>query len=89
MNAQERIAIALFHDWQTSDRELTLTWETAGKQLQGVFLRQAETALDALSLTLEHLVSFVHTADALGTSSEANPLSEQMENWMERAGLTS
>lgn len=87
MNAQERIAIALFHDWQKSDRELTLTWETAGKQLQGVFLRQGEVALEALSMTFEHLVMYVHTGDALGVSSEANPLSTQMENWMKRAGL--
>lgn len=89
MNAQERIAKALFEDWQTSDRELTLTWETAGTQLQGVFLRNAEVALEALSVPLEHLVSFVHTGECLGAFSETNPLSTQMEDWMERAGLTS
>lgn len=88
MNTQERIAKALFEDWQKSDRELTLTWETAGTPLQGVFLRQAEVALEALSMTLEHLVMFVHTAEALGESSEENPLSSQMEDWMDRAGLT-
>lgn len=89
MNAQERIARDLFEDWRTSDRELTLTWDTAGSQLQRVFLRQAEVALDALALPLEHLVSFVHTGECLGAFSEENPLSTQMEDWMQRAGLTS
>ena len=88
MNAQERIAIALFHDWQKSDRELSLTWETAGPTLQRVFLRNAEVALEALSLPLEHMVSFLHTADALGIATEDKPLSEHLENYLTDRGLT-
>lgn len=89
MNAQERIARDLFEDWRRSDRELTLTWSTAGDQLQRVFLRQAEVALDALSLPLEHMVSFLHTADALGIATEDKPLSVHLENYLEDRGLTS
>lgn len=89
MNAQERIAIALFHDWQTSDRELTLTWETAGATLQRVFRRKAEVALDALSLPFEHLTMFVLTAEALGISTEDKSIADHMEEYMVKQGLTS
>lgn len=88
MNVQERIAIALFEDWKTSDRELTLTWETAGATLQRVFLRKAEVALEALSLPLEHMVSFLHTADALDIATEDYPLSWHLENYLTDRGLT-
>lgn len=88
MNAQERIAKALFEDWQTSDRELTLTWDTAGEQLKSVFRRKAEVALEALSMPLEHLVSFLHTADALDIATEDHPLSWHLENYLADRGLT-
>jgi hypothetical protein len=88
MNAQERIAIALFHDWQTSDSELNMSWEEATPTIQRVFLRNAEVALEALSLPLEHMVSFLHTADALGIATEDKPLSEHLENYLEDRGLT-
>lgn len=84
---QERIAKALFKDWQKSDRELTLTWETAGETLQRVFRRKAEVALDALYTPLEHVVSFLHTADALGIATEDKPLSEHLEDRMDKAGF--
>lgn len=84
---QERIAKALFADWQRSDRELTLTWETAGTALQRVFRRKAEVALAALYTPLEHLVSFLHTADALGIATEDKPLSEHVEERMDGAGF--
>lgn len=84
---QERIAKALFEDWQKSDRELQLTWDTAGTPLQRVFLRNAEVALAALYTPLEHLISFLHTADALGIATEDKPLSEHVEERMESAGF--
>jgi len=89
MNPQERIALALFEDWKKSDREILLTWETAGATLQRVFLRQAEVALEALSLPLEHLTMFVLTAEALGISTEDKPIADHMEEYMIKQGLTS
>lgn len=84
---QERIAKALFEDWQKSDSELRLTWETAGATLQRVFRRKAEVALAALYTPLEHLISFLHTADALGIATEDKPLSEHVEERMDKAGF--
>ena len=87
MTTKQRIAKAPFEVWQKSDRELTLRWETAGDTLQRVFLRKAEVALDALYLPLEHLASFVHTADALNIATEDKPLTEHMEQYMWDRGL--
>ena len=88
MTPQERIAKALFEDWQASDRELTLTWETAGDTLRRVFLRKAEVALEALSLPLEHLAMFVLTAEAMGISTEDKSIADHMEEYMKKQGLT-
>lgn len=84
---QERIAKALFEDWQQSDREIALTWETAGATLQRVFRRKAEVALATLYVPLEHVVSFLHTADALGIATEDKPLSVHVEDRMDKAGF--
>lgn len=81
--------MALFEDWKKSDREIALTWETAGATLQRVFMRQAEVALEALSLPLEHLTMFVLTAEALGIATEDKPLADHIEEYMVRQGLTS
>ncbi len=45
---QEGIARALYNDWRTSDRELTVEWDDAPDSLRRVFLRYAEVAYNAL-----------------------------------------
>ena len=44
----ETVAKALFENWQKSDKELLLTWETAGDTLRRVFMTKGQVAVNAL-----------------------------------------
>ncbi|QFG12063.1 Hypothetical Protein OBI_RACECAR_217 [Arthrobacter phage Racecar] len=44
----DAIAEALYKDWQTSDKELSTSWEDAPANLKRVFFRKAEIALEVI-----------------------------------------